>query len=88
MESCAFAIGATNKRYYVNGGFVQVAGNVVSVLTGGATPAERLDAEAARAELDMARSRPANSLELLEIRDRQQLAARAKIRVAEKQRAR
>ncbi len=78
--------GGVTKRYFVNGGFVQVAVNIVSVLTGGAVPAERLDAEAARAELQMARSRPANSPELLEIRDRQQLAARAKIRVAEKQR--
>ncbi len=43
--------GGVTKRYYVNGGFVQVAANIVSVLTGGAVPAERLDAEAARAEL-------------------------------------
>ena len=32
-------------RYYVDGGFVQVADNVVSVLTNSAIPAEKLDAE-------------------------------------------
>jgi F-type H+-transporting ATPase subunit epsilon len=79
--------GGKTRRFYVGGGFVQMAKNVVSVLTSNAIPAERLDAEAARAELAAARSRPANSPELLEIRNRQQLQARAKIRVAEKQRA-
>ena len=78
--------GGIHKRYFVNGGFVQVARNVVSVLTNSAVPAELLDVEAARSELAAARLRPANSPELLEIRDRQQLAARAKIRVAAKQR--
>jgi F-type H+-transporting ATPase subunit epsilon len=79
--------GGKTRRYYVDGGFVQMANNEVSILTSNAVPAERLDAEAARSELAAARSRPANSPELLEIRDRQQLQARAKIRVAEKQRA-
>ena len=76
--------GGKTRRYFLDGGFVQMAKNVVSILTGSAVPAERLDAEAARSELAAARSRPANSPELMEIRDRQQLAARAKIRVAEK----
>jgi F-type H+-transporting ATPase subunit epsilon len=79
--------GGKTRRYYIDGGFVQMAKNEVSVLTSNAVLAERLDAEAARAELASARSRPANSTELLEIRNRQQLQARAKIRVAEKQRA-
>jgi F-type H+-transporting ATPase subunit epsilon len=80
--------GGTTARYYINGGFVQVARNVVSVLTGNAIPAEQLDTEAARTELATARSRRANTPELLEIRGRQQLQARAKIRVAQKQRLR
>jgi F-type H+-transporting ATPase subunit epsilon len=79
--------GGKTRRYFLDGGFVQMSKNVVSVLTSNAVPAERLDAEAARGELDMARSRRANSPELLEIRKRQQLQARAKIRVAQKQRA-
>jgi F0F1-type ATP synthase epsilon subunit len=67
---------------------VQVAKNVVSILTNSAVPAENLDASAAQDELSAARARAANSEELLEIRSRAQLRARAKIRLATRQRAR
>src|SRR5687768_466963 len=78
--------GEKTSRYYIDGGFVQVDKNVVSILTNNAIPADRLDSAAARDELAAARSRPANSPELLAIRHRAQLQARAKIRVAEKDR--
>jgi F-type H+-transporting ATPase subunit epsilon len=69
-------------RYYVDGGFVQVAGNVVSVLTNRAIPASRVDEKAAQHQLDAALKRPINTPELLEIRDRLLSQARAQIRVA------
>lgn len=80
--------GEKTRRYYLDGGFVQVAKNVVSILTNNAVPAENLDATAAGDELVAARARQANTPELLEIRDRAQLQARAKIRVAERRLAR
>jgi F-type H+-transporting ATPase subunit epsilon len=80
--------GDKTRRYYIDGGFVQVAKNVVSVLTNSAVPAENLDASAAQDELSAARARPANTPELMEIRSRAQLQARAKIRLASRQRVR
>ena len=80
--------GEKTRRYYLDGGFVQVAKNVVSILTNNAVPAENLDATAAGDELAAARARKANTPELLEIRERAQLQARAKIRVAERRLAR
>ncbi|MDZ4820068.1 MAG: ATP synthase F1 subunit epsilon [Planctomycetota bacterium] len=74
--------GGTTTRFYVDGGFVQVANNVVSILTNQAIPAKALNADTARAELAAARNRVANTTELLDIRDRVQLQARAKVRVA------
>lgn len=74
--------GGDTSRYYIDGGFVQVADNVVSVLTGKAVPASQLDAAQAERDLDEARQLPANTPELLEIRDRSVAQARAQIRVA------
>ena len=69
-------------RYYLDGGFVQVAGDVVSVLTNRAVPADQIDIDAAREQLQEAQGRPANTPELLEIRDRTVSQARAQIRMA------
>jgi F-type H+-transporting ATPase subunit epsilon len=77
-----FTSGGKSTRYYVDGGFVQVAGNVVSVLTNRATPAAKIDRQAAEEQLASARGRKANSEELLEIRDRLERQARAQIRLA------
>jgi F-type H+-transporting ATPase subunit epsilon len=71
-------------RYYVDGGFVQVADNAVSVLTNQAAPAEQLSSTTAREALTAARARQANSPELMAIRDRAELQARAQLRLAEK----
>jgi F-type H+-transporting ATPase subunit epsilon len=70
------------RRYYVDGGFVQVVDDVVSVLTPRAIPAEKVDAAAALKQLDAALQRPVNTPELLEIRDRMLAQARAQIQVA------
>jgi F-type H+-transporting ATPase subunit epsilon len=69
-------------RYYVEGGFVEVVDNVVSVLTNRAVRAEDLVEEVARDHLAAARERPARSPELMEIRDRLVSQARAELRVA------
>src|SRR5215467_10118908 len=71
--------GGRTDRYYVDGGFVQVSGNVVSVLTNRAVPAAQINAQAAAEQLESARHRPANTPELLAIRERQQLQARAQL---------
>ena len=72
------------KSFYVDGGFVQVAKNVVSVLTNRALPAGQLDPQVAADQLSTARTRKANTEELLAIRDRLESQARAQLRVATK----
>ena len=69
-------------RYYLNGGFVQVADNTVTILTDRAVVAQKLDAQQAQEQLEAARTRTANSPELMEIRDRAVAQARAQLRVA------
>ena len=78
--------GGQTVAYYVDGGFVQVADNVVAVLTNRAVPAKTLDAATAEAQLQSALERPANSPELFEIRDRKIAQARAQIRTARRAR--
>ena len=78
--------GGQTRRFYVDGGFVQVADNVVSVLTNRALPARSVDREVAAEQLAAARKRTANSEELLAIRDRLEQQARAQMRVAERSR--
>lgn len=70
-------------RLYVDGGFVQVAGNVVSILTNNAVPAEKLNPAAAQEQLAAARARKANSPELIAIRDRLEQQARAQLRIVQ-----
>jgi len=72
-------------RFYVDGGFVQVADNVVAVITNRAIPAADLDSNTIESQLAEARSQPANSPELMESRDRSIAQARAQLRVADRQ---
>lgn len=76
--------GSETVRYYIDGGFVQVADNVISVLTNRAVPAAQVDRASAEAQLAEAQTRRANSPELFEIRDRAIAQARAQIRIAGK----
>lgn len=69
-------------RYYVDGGFVQVEGNVVAVLTNRAVPANRLDPAAAQSQLEAALRRLANSPETFEVRERLVAQARAQLQTA------
>jgi F-type H+-transporting ATPase subunit epsilon len=74
--------GGTTATYYLDGGFVQVVNNVVSVLTNRALPAKSVDAVAAETQLLEAQQRPANTDERLAIRDRLIAQSRAQLRVA------
>lgn len=74
--------GKETSSYYVDGGFVQVADNVVSVLTGRAIPASALNAAAIEKDLQEARQLRANVPELLAIRDRKVSQARAQLAIA------
>src|SRR4051812_16456868 len=78
--------GQNTQRFYVDGGFVQVADNIVSVLTNRAVPADRLDTVAASEQLSTAIARPAAGQEEMAIRDRQISQARGQLRVASRSR--
>ena len=70
------------QRFYVDGGFVQVADNVVSVLTNRAVPAAELETDVAQEQLDSALQLLAHSPETMENRDRAVGQARAQLRMA------
>ena len=75
-------VGGRTRHFYVDGGFVQVVDNVVSVLTNRAMPATSLDRAVAAEHLAAARNRPVHSPEQMAIRDRVETQARAQLRVA------
>ncbi len=70
------------ERYYIEGGFVETKDNVISLLTQRAVPAESLKVDVAKEQIEAARKRPANTPELMAIRDRAVSQARAQLRVA------
>jgi F-type H+-transporting ATPase subunit epsilon len=74
-------------RYYVEGGFVEVINNVVSILTNRALPAADVDEAVARELLATARNRPANTPELMAARDLAVDQARAQIQIARRNHA-
>jgi F-type H+-transporting ATPase subunit epsilon len=76
----------TTDRYYVDGGFVQVVDDVVTVLTGRLLRTAEVDASVARRQLEEAMQRPVTTDELLQLRDRAVDQARAQLRIAERQR--
>ena len=74
--------GPTLARWYVDGGFVQVAYNVVSVLADIAIPGPQIDAAVVEEQLRAALKRPARTRESIEARQREAARARAQLRVA------
>ena len=72
------------RRAFVEGGFVEVGQNVVTVITQRSIPGENLDAATARAELESVRTRSARGDEAIDARMRAENAARALVRSAEK----
>ena len=80
--NCGCAWVRQQQRYYVDGGFVQVVDNSVSVLTNRAVPAASLNVGAATEQLRTALARPAAGREEMAIRDRLVSQARGQLRVA------
>lgn len=77
-------VGGKVSRYYLDGGFVQVAGNSVTVLTNRAAPADQVDADQAKEQLSSALKRQAHTPELRAVRDGLVDQARAQLRVAQR----
>jgi F-type H+-transporting ATPase subunit epsilon len=75
--------GSEVHRYYVDGGFVQIAANVITVLTGKAVKAS--DIKVAAVEDHLAKIPPAKNDEAIEARLKSQDRDRAQIRVARHQ---
>jgi F-type H+-transporting ATPase subunit epsilon len=80
-----YKVGTQTWTYYVDGGFVQVQDNVVSVLTNRAIPPQNLNAAAADDQLQEALARKTSNPEEMAIRERLVLQARAQKRIAVKQ---
>lgn len=74
--------GGKTLRYFIDGGFVQVSGNIVYILTNRATAVDKLDLQAARDQLAAAKSRPAAGEQQMAERARDEARARMQIRVA------
>ncbi|HYO23975.1 MAG TPA: ATP synthase F1 subunit epsilon [Lacipirellulaceae bacterium] len=71
------------QRIYIDGGFVQVAGNVVSVLTNRAIPAKKLDVGSLKEAIAHASRTPAAGDDQIARREKLLTQARAQLRVAE-----
>ena len=76
--------GSTPERFYVDGGFVQIEGGVVSVLTGKSLPVGEIDLAQAKAALEAAKSQGSGNSDLAAIKLKAVSQARAKIRLAER----
>ncbi len=74
--------GGSERSLFIDGGFVQIKGPVVSILTGRALPVEQIDRTAAEAALEEARLRPASTDEELAEKQRDQQRARALLALA------
>ena len=76
--------GNDTQRFYVDGGFVQIEDNTVSVLTGASSLASEIDAAGAKKALEAANELPSENAALAEVKRKAVSQAQAKIRVAEK----
>jgi F-type H+-transporting ATPase subunit epsilon len=74
--------GADTKHYYVDGGFVQIRGNVVTVLTSKAIPVK--DIKIADAESVLKSPKVETTPEGQEAQQKAQQRARAQLRIAQK----
>ncbi len=74
--------GGQSRHYYVEGGVAQMKDNRLTILTNEATPADEIDAEAARAEYAEAVARRVTDAHSFEDRQRQLARARAKQELA------
>lgn len=74
--------GGQLQKFYIDGGFVQVAANVVSVLTGRSIPPDQIDVAAARKLLEETSIAAGDTAEVVEIKNRNIARARAQLRMA------
>ena len=74
--------GQQTDRFYIEGGFVEVLDDVVSVLTQRAIRADQIDTAVAREQLLSAQSRRAATPEAAVVRDRTVAQCRAQLHVA------
>lgn len=70
--------------YYVEGGFVEVLNNTVSLLTNKAVPSNKLDLEKAKSELETALKKAARNEEQINLKEQNVTMARAQVHLAEK----
>ena len=75
--------GSAIERFYVDGGFVQIAENNISVLTGVSIPVAEIDLAKAKADLEKAQAQTADKPELMELKRKAVAQATAQIRMAE-----
>jgi F-type H+-transporting ATPase subunit epsilon len=68
-------------RFYVEGGFIEVVDNVVSLLTRRAIPADKLDPQAVDRQLETARQQHAATPELMAAREQAEAQGRAQLRI-------
>ncbi len=73
-------------RYYVEGGFVEVLEDAVTIITNRALPASELDEAVALEQLHAAQIKPSNTSELMAIRDRAVTQSRAQLHAAHRAR--
>ena len=74
------------RRVFVEGGFVEVWHDAVTIITQRAIPAEKIDLAAARGELERIRSATATGDEAIDAKLRAAAAAREVVRIAESNR--
>jgi len=71
-------------RYFVDGGFAQIEGGVVSILPGRSISQDQLTADDAKKALDEALALPSDKPELNEVKSKAVSIARAQVRFTEK----
>jgi F-type H+-transporting ATPase subunit epsilon len=76
------ALGNNTDRYYIEGGFVEVLDDVVTVLTGRAVPSAEIDKAVALEQLDAARVKPSGTPDQMAIRDRAVDQSRGQLQAA------
>ena len=72
--------GSSKERFFIDGGFVQIEKDVVSVLTARAFPVAQIDVAEAQRSLEVSLAMPAGSEEQRQLRDAASLRARGQIR--------
>lgn len=76
-----FEVGGASKRFYIDGGFLQIKGSIVTLLTNKAVEADKIDAAAAQRALEAAQAMPATTDEQYAAKAAADDAARQMLRI-------